>query len=178
MRRLLPLLIALAPLLLNGRPLAAQLCSTANGVANASCSVNVASSLTIPILIRLTIDDTSTTLVAPTAADYTAGQTTTGATGPVVTIKTNNNWTLLVAATSALWTGTGGARANKPVGDLLWATTSGGSYAAMTTSNATVSFGTRGSSNVTTLFYKTNWNWTLDTPGTYTLTVIFTATAP
>ena len=153
------------------------ICSTANGSANASCSGNVATSLTIPILIRLTIDDTSTTITPPTLTDYTNG-VTSPITGPVATVKTNNNWTLLVRATAATWTGTGGARATKPVGDLLWSTTSGGSYVPMTTTNATVATGARGSANATTLFYKVNWTWGTDTPGTYSLTVIYTATAP
>lgn len=172
-------LLAVLLLIAAARSLAAQqVCTTTNGVANTSCSGNVASSLTIPILIRLTIDDTSTTFIPPTAADYTAGQTSTASTGPVVTIKTNNSWTLLVRATAATWTGSGGARATKPVGDLLWATTSGGAYTAMTAVNVTVATGTRGVANVTTIFYKQNWTWNLDTPGTYTLTVVFTATAP
>ena len=175
MRRALLSLLLIA----GARPLAAQtICSTPNGSANTSCSGNVASSLTIPIILRLTLDDTSSTITSPTSADYTAGQTSSASTGPVATIRSNNNWTLLVRASAAVWTGTGGARATKPAGDLLWSKTSGGSYTALTTTNVTVATGTRGSSNVTTLFYKTNWAWNLDTPGTYTLTVIYTATAP
>lgn len=151
-------------------------CSTPNGAASGSCSSNIASSLTIPLLIRMTVSDTSTTLTAPTESDYDLTQTSLSSPGPVVTIKTNNPWTLLVRATSATWTGTGGARATKPVGDLLWSIGSG--YNAMTTSDASVATGTRGSANTRTFTYKTNWAWDTDTPGTYTLTVIFTATAP
>ena len=178
MRRTLPPFLVLALLALAGRPLSAQLCATANGVANSSCSGNVASSLTIPILIRLTIDDTSTTITAPNQADYDAGHTTTPSTGPVATVKTNNNWTLLVRASSATWTGSGGARATKPAGDLLWRTSSGTGGTAMSTTNVTIGSGTRGASNVVSIFYNTNWTWALDPPGTYTLTVIFPATAP
>ena len=160
-------------------PAAAQItiCSTPNGSANASCTGNVASSLTIPILLRLTIDDTSTTITPPTETDYNNLQS--GAiTGPVATVKTNNSWTLLVRATAATWTGTGGASATKAVGDLLWSTASGGTYTAMSTTNATAATGTRGVANVASIFYKVKWTWATDKPGTYTLTVIFTATAP
>lgn len=160
------------------RPLAAQLCSTANGNPNTNCSGNVASNLTIPILIRLTIDDTSTTLPSPTETIYNAGQTSTSSTGPVATIKTNNAWTLLVRASTTTWSGSGGARATKPAGDLLWRTSSGSGGAAMSTTNATVASGSRGVSNVVSIFYNTLWTWGSDTPGTYTLTVIFTATSP
>ena len=169
-------LAVLALVVALGAPRLAAQCSTPNGAAAGTCSSNIASSLTIPLLIRLSISDTSTTLTTPTEADYDATQTAIASSGPVATIKTNNNWTLLVRATSATWTGTGGARANKPVGDLLWST--GGGYTPMTTSNVTVATGTRGSANTRTFSYKTNWAWTLDTPGVYTITVIFTATAP
>jgi len=171
-------LLLLLALVVAGHPLAAQLCATANGIANASCSGNVASSLTIPILIRLTIDDTSTTVTPPTEAIYDVGHTTVPSTGPVVTIKTNNNWTLLIRAGAATWTGTGGARATKPAGDLLWRTSSGTGGTALTTSNLTVTSGSRGATNSVSFFYNTNWTWGTDTPGTYSLAVIFTATAP
>ncbi|MEO6067911.1 MAG: hypothetical protein ABJB33_04450 [Gemmatimonadota bacterium] len=159
------------------RPVGAQTCSTPNGVANGSCSVNVASSLTIPTLLRLTIDDTSTALTTPTEAIYDAG--TTVSTGPVATIKTNGSWTVLVRATAATWTASGaGARTNKPVGDLAWGKLVGGPFIPMTTTNATVATGTRGASNVTSMFYQVAWSWPNDTPGTYTITVVFTATSP
>jgi len=171
------LLVGFFALALFARPALAQTsCQTPNG-ATGTCSINVASSLTIGTLLRLTIDDTSTTLTTPTEAIYDAGNTVS--TGPVATIKTNGNWTLLVRATAATWTASGaGARANKPVGDLQWGTVVGGPFTAMTTTNATVANGTRGAANVTSMFYQVLWSWPNDTPGTYTLTVVFTATSP
>ncbi|HWA40075.1 MAG TPA: hypothetical protein VG712_00590 [Gemmatimonadales bacterium] len=156
---------------------AAQNCNTPNGQANASCSVNISSSLTIPLLFRLTIDDTSSTITPPTPADYDAGSAVTA--GPNVTIKTNGNWTLLVRATTATWTASGvGARANKPVGDLRWGTSPGGPFTAMTTANVSIATGTRGAANLRTMYYQVIWSWPLDTPGTYRLTVVYTATSP
>lgn len=159
-----------------GRTAQAQFCRTPVG-ANGTCSLNVASSLTIPTLLRLTIDDSSTALTTPTEAIYDAG--TTVSTGPVATIKTNGNWTLLARATTATWTATGaGARANKPAGDLAWGTSPGGPFTPMTTADVTIATGTRGAANLTSLFYQVAWSWPLDTPGTYTLTLIYTATSP
>ncbi len=154
----------------------AQTCTTPNAPAG-NCSINLASSLTIGTLLRLTIDDTSTTLTTPTEAQYDAGNNVS--TGPAATIKTNGNWTLLVRATAATWTATGaGARATKPVGDLKWGTAVGGPFTAMSTTNATIATGTRGSANVRSIFYQVLWSWPNDTPGKYTLTVVFTATSP
>lgn len=174
MRRLLLILGALVALTGTAQ---AQSCSTPNGAASGTCSVNLASNLTIGTLLRLTIDDTSTTLTTPTEAIYDAGNTVSA--GPIATIKTNGNWTLLVRAATATWTATGvGARANKPVGDLKWGNTVGGPFTPMTTTDATVATGTLGVAHVTSMFYQVLWSWPTDSPGTYTLTVVFTATSP
>jgi hypothetical protein len=170
----LPALLVLAALA--AAPAAAQNCQTPNG-ATGTCSLNVASSLTIPTLLRLSIDDTTTALTVPTETIYDAGTIVTA--GPIITLKTNNNWTLLVRAAAANWTGSGvGARANKPAGDLAWGTGVGGPFTALTTISTTVATGTRGASNVRSMYYRVAWSWPLDTPGTYTLVVIYTATSP
>lgn len=175
MRRAL-LLLGLALALAPGRSLNAQLCATANGTTNGSCTGNVATSLTIPTIVRLTISD-PTTLTPPTEAIYTAGSVVT--TGPLATIKTNTTWSLTVRATTTTWNAVGAnARANKPVGDLLWGLNSGGPFTAMTTTATTVTSGTRGAANNVQLYYRTLWNISLDGPGTYSLTVSYTVTAP
>jgi hypothetical protein len=172
--RRLALLLAL---IASPMAMAAAQCSTPNGAASGTCSSNVASSLTIPTLLRLSIDDTSTTLTTPTEAIYDAG--TNVQSGPTVTIKTNGSWTLLVRATAATWTAAGAeARVNKPVGELAWGTSGAGPFTAMSTTNTTVASGTRGATNTVNLSYRTTWSWLVDTPGTYSLTVVFTATSP
>lgn len=167
--------VAVAAALTAPRASLAQSCQTANG-STGTCSINVSSSLTIPTIIRLTVNDT-TTLSSPTDAIYTTGSVVN--TGPTATIRSNTTWTLTVAAAAATWTATGaGARVNKPAGDLQWSTSAGGPFVPMTTSVATVATGSRGSSNAQQLYYKTLWNILVDGPGTYTLTLIYTATAP
>lgn len=172
MKRLLLLALVAAPF----SPAMAQNCQTPNG-ANGNCTLNVASSLTIPTVIRLSIDDTTTSLTTPTEANFNSGSSSS--TGPSITIQSNSPWTLYIRAGAATWTGVGaGARANKPAGDLGWNTTGGASYTAMTTIDAVVTSGTRTASNITQIYYQVNWSWPLDTPGTYSLVVQDTVTSP
>jgi len=168
------LLAAFAATIAFARPAAAQNC-TYTGT-NGTCSVNVTTSLTINRLLRLTISDTSTAAPAPTEADYDLGYQQFA---PLTaTVKTNGTWSLGIRATAATWTGTGGARANKPVADLQRAIAVGGPYVAVTTTNTTITSGTAGAANLVTLFYRVLWAYTVDTPGTYRITVVYTLTAP
>jgi hypothetical protein len=172
-RRVLCFGASLATIVL-ARPAAAQSCMYTG--TNGSCSINVTSSLTVARLLRLTISDTSTAAPAPTEADYDIGYQQFAPLN--ATVKTNGTWSLGIRATTATWTASGGARANKPVGDLQRATAAGGPYAAVTTTNTTMVTGTAGAANVVTMFYRILWSYTVDTPGTYRLTVIYTLTAP
>jgi len=157
------------------RPAAAQNCMYTG--TNGSCSINLTSSITVARLLRLTINDTSTTAPAPTEADYDLGYQQFA---PLTaTVKTNGTWSLGIRATAATWTASGGARANKPVGDLRWSTSAGGSFTAMTTTNTTFfPSGTATAGTVVPMFYRILWSYTNDLPGTYRLTVIYTLTAP
>lgn len=155
-------------------PAAAQNCQY-TGV-NGSCSINLTSSLTVARLLRITIDDSSTAAPSPTEAEYDAGFQQFAPLN--ATVKTNGTWSLGIRATTATWTASGGARATKPVGDLQRAIAAGGPYVAVTTTNTTMVSGTAGAANLVPLFYRILWSYTVDTPGTYRLTVIYTLTAP
>lgn len=61
---------------------------------------------------------------------------------------------------------------------MLWSRFVGGPFVAMTTTNVTLANANATASNVTTLFYRTNYSWLLDTPGIYTLGIILTLTSP
>jgi hypothetical protein len=156
------------------RPAAAQNCQYTG--TDGSCSINLTSSLTVARLLRLTISDTSTAAPAPTEVDYDLGYQQFAPLN--ATVKTNGTWSLGIRATAATWTASGGARANKPAGDLQRATAGGGPYTAVTTTNTTMVSGTAGAANLVTMFYRILWSYTVDTPGTYRLTVIYTLTAP
>lgn len=132
-------------------------------------------------VVRLQMSAGSTALTAPTTADFDAGFNST--TGPTLTVSANAPWTLLVRSSATFWTGSdtspsAPARTTKPAGDLLWSTASGGVFNALTTGDATLVGGTATASSATTLYFQTLYDWTLDTPGNYSLSVVLTLTSP
>ncbi|MFL5528629.1 MAG: hypothetical protein ACJ791_04625 [Gemmatimonadaceae bacterium] len=153
---------------------------TASGAPDA-CSVPAVASLAAGRVVRLQMNTTSTPLTAPTTADFDAGFNST--TGPTLTISANAAWTVHIHAASAVWTAsntspTAPARLNKPAGDLRWSTGLGGSFASLTTSDATLVNGSATASSATTLYFQTLYDWAMDTPGSYSLSVVLTLTAP
>jgi hypothetical protein len=153
---------------------------TASG-APANCNQPGSVSMTAGHVVRLQVSAGSTSLTAPVPADFDAGFNST--TGPTLTVSANAAWTLSLRASTALWTATNTspgapARTNKPAADLRWSTTSGGTYNALTTTDATLVTGAATASTTTTLYLRTLYGWTLDTPGIYGLTVVLTLTAP
>ena len=170
MRRVLITAIA-ASLCAVGAPRVSLAQCTANG-APASCSVPGSVSMTAGRVVRLQMSAGSTALAAPTPADFDAGFNST--TGPTLTVSANAAWTLHIRSASSVWTATNTspgapARANKPAADLQWSLTSGGAFAALTTSDANLFSGSATASSATTLYFQTLYNWTLDTPGNYSL---------
>jgi ABC-type enterochelin transport system permease subunit len=55
---------------------------------------------------------------------------------------------------------------------------SGSGFSALTTSDVNLVAGAATASSVTTLYFQTLYNWTLDTPGSYGLTIVLTLTSP
>jgi hypothetical protein len=153
---------------------------TASG-APANCTQLGSVSMTAGRVVRLQVSAGSTSLTAPTTADFDAGFNAT--TGPTFTVSANASWTLSLRASSALWTATNTspgapARTTKPAADLTWSTASNGTFVAMTTTDATLVSGAATANSATTLFLHTLYGWTLDTPGIYSLQVVLTLTAP
>ncbi|HEY3935144.1 MAG TPA: hypothetical protein VGL65_11080 [Gemmatimonadales bacterium] len=141
-----------------------------------SCTVTNTASATVNNIARLTLDMNSTDLGTPTETDFLAGYR--DAAGPTATVLSNAPWHVSVVGNTPDFSAVGtGSRANKPAADLLWGTVSGtygnnaGAPATLFSGN-----GTAGSSQAA--FYRTNWNLTLDTPGTYTLVVNYTLSEP
>jgi hypothetical protein len=158
----------------------AQAQCTANG-APATCSVPGSVSMTAGRVVRLQVSAGSTALTAPTPADFDAGFNST--TGPTVTVSANAPWTLQLRSSTATWaaanTSPGApARAAKPAGDLKWSTSPSGAFSALGTADATLVSGSATASAATTLYFQTLYDWALDTPGNYSLTVVLTLTAP
>jgi hypothetical protein len=172
--------------------LAAMVLGTAIGAsqANAQCSGNAGScntintaSVTVGALVKLGMTTTATALTNPTADDVDAGNVLADA-GPSFTIKANRSWTLKIRSQNAAsWTYAGSNSGVKPISDLAWATASGGTFAAITGSDVT--FASSASSSNGTLaqaFFQTSWlsdfTSASNAPGTYSLPIVFTLTAP
>jgi len=159
--------------------LAAAQC-TASG-APASCGLPGSVSMTAGRVVRLQVSAGSTPLTAPTPADFDAGFNAT--TGPTLTVSANAPWTLYLRASSPLWTASNTspgapARTNKPAADLMWSTGAGGPFTSLSTSDVNLFTGSATASSSTTLFFQTLYDWTVDTPGNYSLSVVLTLTSP
>ena len=182
MRKLYLAGAAACAVMMSARIAAAQTCSITTTAAippAQTCTVSSLHSLTIPSLLTLTMSGftsgTAMTLVAPTTmADFSGGPSIQMATtGPSYTVQANRNWKVQINAAAASFTGPSA----KPAGDLSWST--GGAYTPLTTTAVDLSSGTAtaGSAPVGIL-YKTAYNFAADTPGSYSLSVIFTLVAP
>ena len=141
------------------------------GAATTTCRLTNTVSATVPTVARLTITSLTTTLTAPLAADFgtAAG---VASSGPTLNVTANVGYTLTAAAAAAQWTGP--ATSTKPSSDLKM-NVNGGSNVALG------QVGTSANPTATTDYaigYNTIYNWTTDIPGTYSLVVNYTLTAP
>ena len=147
-------------------------CSTGN----TALRINI----TVGRAVHLAIAPSATALTAPTAADYDAGFANTN--GPTLTMRTNSPWNVAISAGAANWTavdaGTEPAWTAKPAADLLWSTALSGPYNPMTTTPVTISTGVATAGTPITLYFRTLYNWITDSPGNYSLQLVFTITAP
>jgi hypothetical protein len=153
---------------------------TASG-AGGTCNQPGSVTMTAGRVIRLQMSAASTALTAPTPADFDAGFNAT--TGPTLTVSANAAWTLHLRSSSTFWTAGNTspgapARTTKPVGDLRWSTASNGTFIALTNGDVNLVTGAATANNATTLYFQTLYDWALDTPGNYSLTVVLTLTAP
>lgn len=173
--------IALAALLAV-RPLDAQSCNVSGGVG--TCAISVPASITVGTAVAGTLPATTLGLTTPTAGDFDAGASVTTA---GLTVFANRSWTLLVSAAATTWTTSGGSPSDpvwaaKPISDLQWGLAAGGpTWTGLSTTATTVTTGTGATANTgaaVTMYFRMLHGWTTDTPGTYSLPVTYTITAP
>jgi hypothetical protein len=171
--------------------LAAMVLGTAVGAsqANAQCSSNTGScnttntaSVTVGVLVKLDMSSPATALTAPSVTDIESGLSLDNV-GPTFTIKSNRSWNLKVKSqNAATFTYSGSDAGVKPISDLSWATSSGGTYSPITASDVTFATGTSSNSTAAASFFRTSWaggfSAASNAPGTYTLPIVFTLTAP
>ncbi|MDQ6872411.1 MAG: hypothetical protein M3037_10435 [Gemmatimonadota bacterium] len=171
--------IALCGLFAGATQAGAQGCSGNAG----TCNTTNTASVLIPALVKLGMSATTTSLTAPTADQVDLGATVSDA-GPTFTIKANRSWTLNIKSGNPTnWTYTGANSGVKPIADLTWANAVAGTYAAITASDVVFTNGGGATAGTAAAaFFKTNYpagfTNSANAPGTYSLPVVFTLTAP
>lgn len=148
-----------------------------------TCNTTNTASVTVGALVKLGMTSATTTLTNPTADDVDAGNVIADA-GPSFTIKANRSWTLKIKSGNATnWTYVGPNAGVKPIGDLAWSTAVGGTFAAITGTDATFTSGASSTNGAAAqAFFRTSWasdfTSASNAPGTYSLPIVFTLTAP
>jgi hypothetical protein len=158
--------------------------------ANAQCSGNLGTcntvntaSVSVGALVKLGMTTTTTSLTAPTADDIDVGAVIPDL-GPVFSIKANRSWTLKIKSQNATnFTYAGSSSGVKPISDLAWSTSAGGSFSAITSSDATFASGAAATNaGAASAFFRTTWVGDFaaasNREGTYSLPIVFTLTAP
>ena len=116
----------------------------------------------------LTIDTNVVSFTTPTAADYDAGYVVK-ASANTLTVDSDIDWKLQILGSTATWSCTGATCwSGKPRGDIEWRK-SGGSYAALVATAATVATGTATSPGTedVTVDFRVQLSWANDAPGAY-----------
>jgi hypothetical protein len=148
-----------------------------------SCNLTNTASVVVNPLVKLAMGSATTTLTPPTADQIEVGATIAD-NGPSFTVKANRSWTLNVKTTNATsWTYAGPVTGTKPISDLTWSNAAAGTFVGISTTDAAVTTGASASNGASVpVFFKTVWaagfTQPSNAPGTYTLPVVFTLSAP
>ncbi len=141
----------------------------------------------VPQVLSLAID-TNAVSIPFLSSDYNAStgaatKTVTGAN--TLSVTSNKSWTVNLKANTVAFSFTpsgGDTDPAKPAGNLSYKLSSGSSYAAITTANVALKTGSRGGTttagNSFPVDYQLTSNLSQDPPGTYSLALVYTLTAP
>lgn len=160
-----------AALLLGTSVASAQNCGFTGPTA--SCPVATTVTATVPIVATVTLNAINTSFNPIALADFNTGYKF--ATGPSAEVKANAAWTLSVSSNASTFDA---APWSKPAADLTWATTGNTPATAMSTSAATLMSGVATNGDSEGIDYRWKLTFADDVPGSYSMTVNFTLTAP
>ncbi len=173
-----PLMAAILSLAALALPVGAeaQSCTT---VPPGSCGANTSASMVIPAVIQILVASGSGPQPV-TLADFESGHGEFA--GPVVTVSANTPWALSISAAAPFWTSTSTlpgvtARADKPAAELQWSL-GAASFTPLEVSAQQIAMGGRTNAALSALSWRVLYDLTLDTPGDYAMTVLFTVTSP
>jgi len=149
----------------------------------ASVTANSTAQFSVPTLIRLQLDVTTINFGTLTIEDYDTGYKDALA-AQIVSVWSNDKWTLSVAANSATWTGPWA----KPASDLLLRVASVNRpdritylldvLTGLTTAGFTIAQGQPGGNFQHTMDFRVLVSWDNDVAGDYSLGFTYTLTAP
>lgn len=170
--RLPQIVVALAALALRASVCAAQVtCSGSPG-----CTVPISASLANNYVAKLVLSATSTTLATPTAASFGAVGGVNTPAALTLTVKSNSAHTISVTAAGATFSGGSGL---KPSSSLRYTTDGFLTLKGVSGSGSALVAGAAATGGTAhTIGYNTTYAWQQDTPGTYTLAITYTLTAP
>ncbi len=161
-------------------PLRAQTatCDTGNGANSACPGAQVTISLAVPRAAQLTLSASTLSLInnSLAAEDYEAGSKTNGSLTATAWADTGAVVTMAAATTNF----TAPAGVTKAASTLQASVDGGSTWNGLTTSGATIITIPAGGSSGTakTIQFRTLLGYTTDPPGTYSLQINFTVTAP
>lgn len=155
--------------------------------ANGQTTQTVTVTSVVPQVLSLAID-TNAVSMSFLSSDYnasTGAATKTVTSANTLSVTSNKNWTVSLKANTAAFSfvpSAGDPDPSKPAGNFSYKLSTAGTYTAITTSNVTLTTGNKGGTattgNTFVLDYRLTSNLSQDPPGTYTLGVLYTLTAP
>lgn len=141
----------------------------------------------VPQVLSLAID-TNAVSIPFLASDYnasTGAATKTVTSANTLSVTSNKSWTVSLKANTAAFSfapSSGDPDPSKPAGNLSYKVSTAGSFTTITTSNVAVKTGNKGGTatagNTFAMDYQLTSNLSQDPPGTYTLAIVYTLTAP
>lgn len=171
--------LALLGLALTSAPLVAQGNCNVNreGACQVGATAAYALNVTITSVVRLSLPNSAISLGTATPAEFTAGFGT-----PVeipLSIRANTGWAISIAALSPVWSASPvAAWQTKPVSDLSWGASPVGPFADMSVTPATIQSGGATANTLIPLYLRSRYGWATDSPGSYSLPLQITITAP
>ena len=148
------------------------------GCSGATCTVEI--SMPISDILRVSLSVPSVALGSPSDVDYAAGYRDVAGPAVTVTVKANRPVSLQMSGQSAVF-GYAGSMSNpsKPASNLLWATSAAALNGTPFNMGAPATlYSGAATSTALSLYFRTLWNFATDVPGTYSLTISFTLSAP
>lgn len=141
------------------------------------CQIINTVSASVPIVARMVLSSATTTLTAPTAADFGTTTGVSDASAVSLTIRANAAYRITASTAAANWTGPTGT--TKAIGDLRLSTDNFATQSALTAAGVQIASGSAPTAGTTLqVGYNVLYNWTTDLPGAYTLPVRYTLTSP